>query len=277
MCVNKLRVLLLCVILCVLCGCTRREQLTLEVKDAAEAADETKQVKGESQPAGYAAQESAQTLPGEELAEGSGRDTADMSAAVIPEQEVSGQPKAGGAERTEQELCLPDETDVICVHVCGAVKRAGVYELPAGSRVYEAVKKAGGFAEEADEDYVNQAQQLSDGSKLVIPTIEQVQGVEAGGESAGVQIGIVEQEDIALSAGYGKNAEEDGSPDGRININTASEAQLCGIPGIGATRAAAIVAYRQDAGGFRSIEDIMNVSGIKEGTFAKIKDKIKVD
>ena len=67
------------------------------------------------------------------------------------------------------------------------------------------------------------------------------------------------------------------SADGRININTAPEAQLCEIPGIGATRAAAIAAYRQEHGGFSSIEEIMNVSGIKEGTYAKIKDRITVN
>ena len=74
------------------------------------------------------------------------------------------------------------------------------------------------------------------------------------------------------ASGNGQTATDD-----RININTASEADLCSIPGIGATRAAAVVAYRQEHGVFASVEDIMNVSGIKEGTYAKIKDRIKVD
>ena len=68
-----------------------------------------------------------------------------------------------------------------------------------------------------------------------------------------------------------------GASDGRININTATQERLCEIPGIGAVRAAAIVSYRQEHGGFTKIEDIMNVSGIKEGTYVKIKDSIRVN
>lgn len=171
-------------------------------------------------------------------------------------------------EQTQQgEQTQPVSASFICVHVCGAVKCAGVYELPEGSRVCDAVKEAGGFADNADVNYVNQAQQLSDGVKLVIPTLEQSQGqpqdVRQDVEESAEQIGIV-----------GQDAAD--KTDGRININTASEAQLCDIPGIGASRAAAIVAYREESGGFSSVEDIMNVSGIKEGTFEKIKDMIKV-
>ena len=69
---------------------------------------------------------------------------------------------------------------------------------------------------------------------------------------------------------------ETGSVDGRVNINTATESELCSVNGIGASRAAAIVKYRQENGNFASIEDIMKVSGIKEGTYEKIKDMITV-
>lgn len=281
MCRQKIKVLLLCAVLCVLCGCTRREQLTLEVNNevnnAAEAVDETEGTGEDGQPVRYAVQESAQTQQGGGLPEDAGQVTAGASDTGTSGQKVSGKAEAGDMMETGQEQSSPDAAVMICVHVCGAVKRAGVYELPAGSRVYEAVKCAGGFSDEADEDYVNQAQRLSDGSKLVIPTIEQAQSAKDGGDSAVEQIGIVEQDDVTLAAGHEMSSEADGSSDGRININTASEAQLCEIPGIGATRAAAIVAYRQESGGFRSIEDIMNVSGIKEGTYAKIKDSIKVN
>ena len=78
-------------------------------------------------------------------------------------------------------------------------------------------------------------------------------------------------ETVSIEAGSSTEA------DGKVNINTASEAQLCEIPGIGATRAAAITTYRQEHGSFHSIEEIMNVSGIKEGTYTKIKDCIKVN
>lgn len=159
---------------------------------------------------------------------------------------------------SEQESVL-SEPDRVCVHVCGAVKRPGVYELSVGCRVYEAVQAAGGFAENADQDYVNQAQTLADGVKLVIPTLEEA----ALARTLGMDSVTGEQEATA--------------EDSRININTATEMELCNIPGIGATRAAAIAAYRESHGGFQKPEDIMKVNGIKEGMYEKIKDSIRVN
>ena len=182
-----------------------------------------------------------------------------------------------------QEQTQPDQVSLpIYVHVCGAVKNPGVYELDAGSRVYEAIEEAGGFTEDADASYVNQAQRMTDGAKLIIPTIEQTESMSASDFAE--MIGIIEAEGTEQagsgqegSAGVGTASDRSAVSDGKININTASEAELCNSPGIGETRAAAIVAYRQEIGGFASIEDIMNVSGIKQGTYDKIKDRIKVN
>ncbi len=172
------------------------------------------------------------------------------------------------ADRTEEmpseEADSAEKPDMIYVHVCGAVLRSGVYELEAGSRVYEAVQAAGGFAEDADRNYVNQAQELGDGIKLVIPTLEEA--------AANIQAGITEDTFPAGAEGDGQAAEG-----GRININTASETQLCEIPGVGKTRAAAIIAYREAHGGFQKPEDIMQVDGIGEGMYGKMKDSIRVD
>ncbi|MDE7198522.1 MAG: helix-hairpin-helix domain-containing protein [Lachnospiraceae bacterium] len=191
-----------------------------------------------------------------------------------------------GTEEVSEEAEPAQKQGVVYIHVCGAVSRPGVYELKAGSRVYEAVQAAGGFAEGADQDYVNQAQELSDGVKLVIPTLEeaaQAHEGEGSGEAAAAgmgdakntatQIGILGEPSFTQSEGGAQTGE--GS--GRININTASEAQLCDIPGIGATRAAAIAAYRESHGRFQKPEDIMKVSGIKEGMYEKIKDSISVN
>ncbi len=292
---------LLCGSVVLLCGCTRREQLVLEaeglqetVQEAegaqetvqeAEGAQETVQEAGRTSPGGLqaadAAEEPGRVGQGQETAGGAEEGLSDFAA------EDSGQASRGntGTDAAGQPCGpMPEEAVMICVHVCGAVKHAGVYELPEGSRVFEAVKMAGGFTEEADENYVNQAQRLADGSKLVIPTVEQARSVGEDGENGTGQIGIVEQAAVSRPEGYGAGSGPGGdaggtgaAPDGKVNINTASEAQLCDIPGIGAVRAAAIVAYRQESGGFSSIEDIMNVSGIKEGTYAKIKDSISVD
>lgn len=194
----------------------------------------------------------------------------------LGEETAVAEPGADEVAQTEltEETVPPVQTepDRICIHVCGAVQMPGVYELQAGSRVYEAVQAAGGFAAEADQNYVNQAQELTDGVKLVIPTVEEAVK-SAGSQAAIAQIGIAVD---TLPAGT-QDSGQSGESDGKININTASEAQLCEIPGIGATRAAAIAAYRESQGAFQKPEDIMKVNGIKEGMYEKIKDSISVN
>lgn len=148
------------------------------------------------------------------------------------------------AVETEQE----SGKESLFVDVRGAVVNPGVYELSAKSRVYEAIEAAGGLLPEAEERAVNQAALLSDGQQIYIP---------AKGE---------ETPETALAM----------ETDGRVNINTASAGELTSLPGIGESRAADIIAYRESNGGFSSIEDIMQVSGIKDALFQKIKDKIKV-
>lgn len=135
--------------------------------------------------------------------------------------------------------------DSIFVFVCGAVVNAGVYELPVGSRVFEAVQMAGGFSENAATAQINQAEVLEDGIRLYIPTMDE------------------------MTEGQSKD-------DGKVNINTAAKEELMTLPGVGEAKAALIVQYREEHGRFRMIEDIMNISGIKEGLFGKIKDYIKV-
>lgn len=141
---------------------------------------------------------------------------------------------------------LVTEAPNIYVHVSGSVVNPGVYEVPEGTRVYEAVEAAGGFSKEADRDYVNLVEVLRDGEKVYIPSTDEILA------------GSVEADS------------------GLVNINTATVEKLCTIPGIGETRAKAIVDYRSQYGNFATVEDLMNVSGIKEGTFNKIKDYIKV-
>ena len=239
----KINVLALSVCI-LLCGCTRREQLVLE-----NVSEE------EEQFADLQAEEEQDESEAPDLQEG---DTQQM-------QSSQGQNRLDESGKIQS----------IFVHVCGAVMNPDVYELSVGSRVYEAVQAAGGFTDDADENYVNQAQILSDGVKLVIPTVKQTSAKESENIENNL-IGIVGE-----SSGVGgqsiTDTGSDTSSDGKVNINTASEAELCNIPGIGAVRAAAIVAYRQEKGSFSTIEDIMNVSGIKEGTYEKIKDSIKIN
>lgn len=137
------------------------------------------------------------------------------------------------------------------VHVCGAVNQPGVYELPAGSRVFEAVLAAGGLTEEADSSSVNQALQLVDGQMIYIK--EQGEVTEF---SETIDVGPADQ---------------------KVNINTADAQELMSLSGIGQAKADAIIAYREANSGFGTIEDIMKIEGIKEGVFSKIKDSIKVN
>lgn len=250
-CEKKLRrTALLFSALILLGGCTRKEELLLLEEESV----------FEEEPGGSA----ENVIPGNN--------------AEKDEEEVSG---GMALHQANEATGAQAERGLIYVHVCGAVERPGVYELEAGSRVYEAVQSAGGFAEFAEQNYVNQAQVLDDGVKLVIPTIEEAAAARKG-EALGTareESGITVQAGIV--GGEPSKGSDDGKPagsgDGRININTASEAQLCEIPGIGATRAAAIAAYRDAHGGFKKPEDIMQVNGIKEGMFEKIKDSICVN
>ena len=163
---------------------------------------------------------------------------------------------------------------MIYVDVCGAVANPGVFQLAAGSRVFQAIEAAGGYLPEAALTCVNRAGVLTDGQQLYILTQEEMerQGLDPA-EMAKASDGQMNG-----SAGTGQNTgmAAQVQQDNRININTADEAQLTTLTGIGATRAQAIIAYREENGPFAALEDIMNVQGIKEGTFAKIKDEIVV-
>ena len=145
-----------------------------------------------------------------------------------------------------------EKSGPVIVHICGAVVNPGVYELPPGSRIVDAVDKAGGLSVDADESYVNLAQIPEDGEQIFIPTYEEAKLLK-------------------------QSSPENGVSGGKVNINTADKALLCTLPGIGDTRAADIIAYRQEHGNFSAIEDIMQVSGIKEGSFQKIKEMIVVN
>ena len=127
-----------------------------------------------------------------------------------------------------------------------------------GSRLYEAVSAAGGLREDAEDASLNQASLVEDGQQIYVPTQEEVANGTFGGAA---EEGIVESSQPS---------------DGKMNINTADKTQLMTLPGIGESKAAAIITYRETHGNFQSIEDLMKVSGIKEGVFQKIQDKITI-
>ena len=162
-------------------------------------------------------------------------------------------------EDTQQSPAEHSVNETVVVYVCGAVYTPGVYELPFGARIHEAIAMAGGVREDAAEESINQAQQLEDGTRIYIPTVEEMAQKPSGS-------GELWQE----------NPQTDSSSSGKININTATVEELTTLSGIGESRAQSIIRYRETNGAFQSIEELMNVEGIKDGIFEKIKDEIEV-
>ena len=181
------------------------------------------------------------------------------------------EPLSGVALLSEESAKQAEAEEKLLVHICGAVNKPGVYEFKKGDRICQAIEMAGGFAEDAAEDFLNQAQRLEDGMKLCIPTTEEAK--EALEEEDAREFLSYAEENSVGEQGQVLEAAEG---DSLININTATEELLCTLPGIGSSKAKSIIAYRTEKGSFQTIEDIMKVEGIKEGMFAKIKDKISV-
>lgn len=161
------------------------------------------------------------------------------------------------ADETQEQ---PSST--LFVHVAGEVNNPGMYELQKGSRVSDAINAAGGMLEGADQLSINLARELSDGEQIVVSS-----KVESGGNDGSVQ----GPSDAKGSAGQAAS-----NATGKININTASVAELTALDGIGQATAEKIIAYRQANGSFTSIDGIKNVSGIGEKKYEAIKDRITV-
>ena len=158
-------------------------------------------------------------------------------------------------EEVREQIAEDTEDEYIYVHVCGAVEVPGVYSIKKPARVYEALELAGGITDDGLEEVINQAREVVDGEQIYIPTVEEKEN------------GLVDMPSLD---------EKTSASDGRININMASLEELMTLPGIGQSKASAIIDYRESNGKFGSVEDIMNIEGIKEGVFNKIKDKISI-
>ncbi len=139
----------------------------------------------------------------------------------------------------------------LAVHVSGSVQSAGVYQLPAGSRVVDAIQKAGGVKPNADLDALNLAEPLTDGQKIYVPRKGEVPPST-----------VVASTGRTASAPSGTLASSAPAPRFPININRASVDELETLPGIGRVLAERIVEYRQRNGGFQSVDELLEVRGI---------------
>ena len=160
------------------------------------------------------------------------------------------QKRMPGIRKTRQNQRLPKKS---------RIRQKQIRELQEGDRITHAIEAAGGLTEAAGQVYLNQAVHLTDGQRIYVPSREEEQTLKEEGSPS----------DMA-DDGMGKDT-------GIINLNTATKAELLSLSGIGESRAEAIIAYRETNGGFRKIEDLKKVDGIKEGIFQKIREQITVE
>ena len=162
-----------------------------------------------------------------------------------------------GVEIALSETAPPTEAtsaESIGIYITGAVRRAGVYELPPGARVNDALIAAGGPTSDADLEAVNLARRLSDEERVRVPTLSEP-GVNAVNAPAPLP---------------------DSAPSVKLDLNSATAEELAALPNIGPSRAAAIVAHRDREGPFASVEDLQDVSGIGERITDSIRDLVEV-
>lgn len=168
--------------------------------------------------------------------------------------EAPGPGSSNGLSDAGAELVEQPQTAVIFVHILGEVRRPGLVRLRDGDRVVDAVAAAGGYTELADRDFLNLARFVSDGEQLVVFAEGEAPSADGGGASGG----------------------QSGASNGKVNLNLADGAALETLPRVGPALAARILQWRETNGRFRSIEDLMSVSGIGEKTFAGLRDLVTV-
>lgn len=157
---------------------------------------------------------------------------------------------------SEKDMDSEESEEEVTVDVKGAVKNPGVYQLRAGARVHDALQKAGGLLPDAESKSINQAQKLTDEAVVYVAKV--------GEEGADVT------QASQTPAGTGETS-------GLVNLNTATEAELQTVSGIGQKKAQDIIAYREANGKFKSVDELKNVSGIGAKTLEKLKDYVTVD
>lgn len=144
----------------------------------------------------------------------------------------------------------------VIVDIKGAVKYPGVYELSSEERIIDVIELAGGYTEDANSKNINHAQKLQDEMVIYVPRMDE-------------EMEEVQFESIVTSP-------ETNPSSNLVNINMANESELSTLPGIGPSKAQAIIAYRQEQGKFQTVDDLKNVTGIGDKTFEKLKEFITV-
>lgn len=181
----------------------------------------------------------------------------------VSEEQKDTEEKKAEKKKTEEESENQGKESVVYVHVCGQVNVPGVYELPKGSRIYEAVAAAGGMTDQAAGERLNQAAAVEDGQQIYVLSKEEA---AKNAKPAGGEAGILDASIPGMPQ----------AEDGKVDLNTATAEELMTLSGIGEAKAEAILRYREEHGGFQKVEELMEVEGIKEGVFHKIKEQVKI-
>ena len=168
-------------------------------------------------------------------------------------------PDADQVEQQSSEIRSETNKSTIYVHITGEVVSPGMYQLPGGSRVSQAIDAAGGLTEAADDRSINLARELSDGEQIIVTSKQMQTDLENQGSNS------TTSNDQSFSSSIQK-----------VNINTATKEELMTLDGVGEATAEKIIAYRQEHGSFSSIEEIKEVSGIGDKKYEAIKESITV-
>ncbi len=190
----------------------------------------------------------------------------DDSETATSSENVSETTSADSKNASAEETTEDNSETTVTVYVCGAVVNEGVYELPDGARLSDALMAAGGYDANALHGYVNLAKLVEDGERVYFPDYQEFE-----------ELGLVPMSGESSTGASNETAGDSISSGGKVNINTADAEQLKSLPGIGDTKAADIIAYREEHGSFGSIEDIQNVNGIGESTYNRISSYITVN
>ena len=172
---------------------------------------------------------------------------------VSPETAAAGSEDLPAATSTQPVVVGSPSSDVVLVHIAGAVRKPGLYEIPTGGRIADAIDAAGGPRPRADLNAINLAELLTDGQKLDVPRVG-------------------EEPVVTTTAAPTPS----GSVTGIVNINSADQAALETIPDVGPVTAAAIIAYREEVGGFTSVDELLEVDGIGPATLETIRPHVTV-
>lgn len=202
------------------------------------------------------------------------RQKEEQTGASLEEQNVQTDPDP--KVQTAEQMEISQENTLIYVDICGAVAKPGVYQMKSGSRLFEVIELAGGLQEDAAVRYVNQARTVQDGEQILIMTEAEVEEALAAGEMDS-QMKMAQMQGNSVSADMNGIQEASGAQAStKININTASAQELMTLTGVGESKANLIIQYREDNGGFSSTEEMMNIEGIGEKTYAKFAENITV-